>query len=64
MDEIKQCPFCGGKAQAGHYKSSYKEDEHFLVMCVCCFARTVGETVEEAAKIWNRRVPDNDTIPR
>lgn len=58
-DEVlKACPFCGGKADPGHHKSSHKDDEYYLVMCMECFARTVGETLEEAIAAWNRRAAD------
>lgn len=52
---VKPCPFCGGKADPGHYKGSYKDDEYYLVMCMECFARTVGDTLEDAIAAWNRR---------
>ena len=49
------CPFCGKCAHTGHYRSRHKDDEHYLVMCDYCFARTVGSTPEEAIAAWNRR---------
>ena len=57
MIELKllPCPFCGKWAHAGHHRAKNKDDEHYLVMCAYCFARTVGETVEEAIAAWNRR---------
>lgn len=55
MNKLKTCPFCGGKADTGRHKSRNKDDEYYLVMCVHCFARTVGETFEEAEDTWNTR---------
>lgn len=52
------CPFCGKRAHTGHYRSRHKDDEHYLVMCDYCFARTVGSTPEEAIAAWNRRADD------
>jgi Lar family restriction alleviation protein len=58
MNELKLCPFCGGKAHAAYHNSRNKDDEYYLIMCAYCFARTVGETVEEAIDAWNRRIND------
>lgn len=55
MDELKLCPFCGRKAHVAHNRSRNKDDEYYLVMCAFCFARTNGDTVEEAIATWNRR---------
>lgn len=67
MSKLKPCPFCGGKADTGHHKSRNKDDEYYLVMCVHCFARTVGETIEEAEDTWNTRadgwIPVSEKLP-
>lgn len=56
MEELKTCPFCGGWAHAAFHTARHKDDEYYLVMCSNCFARTVGETVDEAVEHWNRRI--------
>ena len=53
--ELKTCPFCGSKANTGHWNGHKKYDNYFLVMCTHCFARTVGKTAEEAIEAWNKR---------
>ena len=55
--ELKPCPFCGGKANKGHWNGNKRYDSYYIVMCTHCFARTVGETVEEAIAVWNKRSP-------
>lgn len=68
MDELKPCPFCGGKARL-----LVVIEEGVCVKCVECGAQTpwlndaplglitgwktcVGETAhEQAVKLWNRR---------
>lgn len=56
--ELKPCPFCGGESHSGFYAARHKIDEYYMVMCWNCFARTIGETVDEAIEAWNRRVED------
>jgi hypothetical protein len=43
-----------------HHPSTDKDDEYYLVMCMYCFARTVGETVGETNEAWNRRAPEKE----
>ena len=64
MDELKPCPFCGGKAELVNYGLTGKLK---VVQCSDCGARTRiqanvfdpdikrGESIIEA---WNRRVSD------
>jgi Lar family restriction alleviation protein len=54
-EELKPCPFCGGIAKLGHYEGG-KYDTYYLVMCINCFSRTVGDSENEAVNTWNRRV--------
>ena len=60
MDELKPCPFCGGKAELRHFAginvTSY-------VRCMDCKAQTFEFRIsteqssdEEAIEAWNRRV--------
>lgn len=60
MDELKPCPFCGGKAKF-IYAMPYN-----AVRCVKCkvFGTTVVDRYEQqdgkerAIQLWNRRVND------
>ena len=58
--KLKPCPFCGGLAYPMHHPSTDKDDEYYLVMCMYCFARTVGETVGETNEAWNRRATEKE----
>lgn len=53
--KLKPCPFCGGEASFEVYEDLYKDT--YKVKCLHCFAETNYEdTIEEAAKKWNRRI--------
>lgn len=60
MDELKSCPFCGGKPFITTY--NYIIDKKgtiftFAVECNGCHAVSIeSKTEEEAIKAWNRRV--------
>lgn len=49
-NELKKCPFCGGKAEVRHTKNkSY-------IVCFICGCRTKPlPTVREAIRFWNQR---------
>lgn len=65
-EDLKPCPFCGGKAGLAH---STQQDECFTVVCKQCgiiigaYAKTNSgkwenlfyKSRDEAAKAWNRR---------
>lgn len=56
MDELKPCPFCGGKAELKQFCGWWG------AQCCngCCFARS-AKTQEEAIENWNRRCTDDRT---
>jgi Lar family restriction alleviation protein len=51
-EELKPCPFCGGKAEM----VSDFDDEHYVYCTGCKGGWKTMETPEEAAEAWNRRV--------
>ena len=54
MEEIKSCPFCGGKAKM---LQSFGVMHYWRVECVNCYCGTGDEeSDQEATEIWNRRV--------
>ena len=56
-DELKPCPFCGGKASIMRY--SYITKEHYC-FCTSCKVRMPNSlTREEAIERWNRRAEDD-----
>ena len=67
-NELKPCPFCGGKATTSHGVAVTTE-HFFFVSCEKCHSRTgnaykwqYGENYEQKAiEAWNRRA-DNGTI--
>lgn len=52
-ENLKPCPFCGGKACA-----LTRNRITFYVKCSKCYAMIdrICETEEEAVELWNRRV--------
>ncbi len=52
MDELKRCPFCG----CTKINDGTTSHDHKSIWCDTCFASTIGETLDEAAATWNRRV--------
>ena len=55
MDELKPCPFCGGK-DSGILTTSY-DGYWFAVFCENCMAQTRKCRQEkDAVEAWNRRV--------
>lgn len=56
-DELKDCPFCGGKAAIG------EGSDHAYVTCVnCACATPVCASVEQAILVWNTRADGNSEI--
>lgn len=43
MDELKPCPFCGGKAMIMEHHSSSHGTEKILIGCTTCDARLEAE---------------------
>lgn len=67
-DNLKPCPFCGGKAKINylppfvHPKTGRKGIERRQVYCDNCGVVTAGMVSEEAAiEAWNRRAEDGKT---
>lgn len=57
MTELKKCPFCGGEAKPNLYLGNY------CITCTRCMGGVFParcQTLELAAKNWNRRVRMND----
>lgn len=55
MDELKPCPFCGGKAKIRSEKY-WQPNVRRNVICTNCFANTGWyKTEDEAIEAWNRR---------
>ncbi len=66
-EELKPCPFCGGKAQKNSYPLDYPNwNTGARVYCLSCGAEievlgninTVKEDQEKVVKLWNRRVTE------
>ena len=65
MDELKKCPFCGGKAAVFVHNG-------VKVLCLTCAAQTDHQidfmfrtgrctnAVQLVEDVWNRRVRDNE----
>ncbi len=65
-EELKSCPFCGGKAHRDAYPLGPNWNTGARVYCDSCHAEieiigninTVKEDQEKAVKLWNRRVTE------
>ena len=64
-NELKSCPFCGGRARLAKFKTKRLENDEMIdAYCVICEANDCGcltqycRTPEEAEKMWNRRSND------
>lgn len=61
--KLKPCPFCGSEAEVGYAINDYNRWGVQCKSCGCVVEVGFGEyddTLEEAAKAWNRRA-DNET---
>ena len=65
MDELKPCPFCGGKAKLIKRKLKtgfYARGGTYYVHCTRCLVRTeTNKNVNLVIYEWNKRIND-DTI--
>lgn len=58
-EELKPCPFCGGKAEVVWMPYINVEGMGLVVECNHCWAETgYYATREEAIAAWNRRASD------
>lgn len=55
-EELKPCPFCGGKA--GYHEKHGKYGTMCLSTPYCSYLTAGHKTKSEAARMWNRRVAD------
>ena len=65
MDELKPCPFCGGRAEQ-FIRYMPDNTNYYYIMCSKCkassnefFSYFGYEGMQESVEAWNRRV-DND----
>ena len=62
MEEPKQCPFCGGKAQRVEDLIRRYREFPFYIQCADCGAKTNRcPEMKDAVKAWNRRADDGKT---
>jgi len=61
-EELKPCPFCGGKAELFNYLSNHLSKERFWIACIACTADVPStESKEDILKRWNTR-PIEDAL--
>lgn len=65
MEELKPCPFCGGKGKIIHTKSGFDGRGMSAVICEICGAKSENYPIsfnyssdEKAIGAWNRRISD------
>lgn len=57
MEELKTCPFCGGKAEFDIVKDFDEKIVSVSVMCKNCAAITRSYATKNAAmQAWNKRI--------
>ena len=55
-EELKKCPFCGGKASV--CEAEFEGQTVFMVTCDDCGISTAGSDNEtKVINAWNKRVP-------
>lgn len=61
MDELRPCPFCGGKAKETHY-SEWGEPGNLMwrIKCSSCHAQMAGTHHDMNRAAWNRRTVEQD----
>ena len=62
-DELKPCPFCGGKADIMQYWKDFKTNR-YIVKCIKCGAQTDDGVKEHISILWNTRKPIKDITDR
>lgn len=58
-EELRPCPFCGGKAQL-RLEKDFKMHQAYKICCLSCPARmeALFHSQWEAISAWNRRAGD------
>ena len=65
MNEIRPCPFCGGKAVCIDRTIPDKSKPRFSILCDSCKAATCWiDTEEHAIEAWNRRKEEDELRSR
>lgn len=54
-EELKTCPFCGGRAKVYKGHSLYADKIPTCIFCTKCGAQTLLCRLEQAPKLWNTR---------
>ena len=58
MEQLKPCPFCGGKAIVNAYGF-----DQYTVECKICWVETSRKIgIKKAIESWNRRVADGKEV--
>ena len=67
MEELKKCPFCGGKAELITNRSDLTSNAWSKVRCKSCYAETKKYYIAHeyssddlAVDAWNRRAYETD----
>lgn len=70
MDELKRCPFCGGKSQVteNYLNDDFVSIDGFIAFCTKCGNSTDTHCLKkDAIKYWNRRadgwIPCSEMLP-
>ena len=62
MIELKNCPFCGGRAKIMRFNG--QNGYRYFASCECCYTNMTPQGSERAAaEAWNRRVPEPEPEP-
>lgn len=61
-EELKPCPFCGGKAKKQTVETTILNDTYYGVRCTKCYCGTTGYlNYGYAIQAWNRRTDNEKT---
>ena len=60
MDELKPCPFCGGKELSEAQHKQYGMSLRYTIKCLKCMGEMTRITKQKAENAWNRRAEDEN----
>lgn len=61
MEELKPCPFCGGKARIMMEEEDLPDESFHNIYCTSCGVQFWTKSKTDAIEAWNRRI-ERDSV--